>query len=97
MLIRWICTFTPAGCAGCFSAFAGLELYAEVFESLGALDKFEAFTSQNGAQFYGLPPNEEKVTLERRPWRVPDSFPLGGGAEVVPLKAGQEMAWALKE
>ena len=97
VLIRCIHIFTPAGCAGCFSAFAGLELYAEVFESLGALDKFEAFTSRNGAKFYGLPPNEEKVTLERRPWRVPNSFPLGGGAEVVPLKAGQEMAWALKE
>lgn len=90
-------TRTHAGCAGCFSAFAGLELYAEVFESLGALDKFEAFTSRNGARFYGLPENGEKITLERRPWRVPDAFPLGGGAEVVPLKAGQEMAWALKE
>jgi dihydroorotase len=88
---------TPTGCAGCFSAFAGLELYAEVFESLGALDKFEAFTSRHGARFYGLPSNDEKLTLVRRPWRVPDSLPLGGGAEVVPLKAGQEIAWAVKE
>lgn len=68
-----------------------------MFESLGALDKFEAFTSRNGARFYRLPPNDEKLTLVRRPWRVPDAFPLGGGAEVVPLKAGQEMAWAVKE
>ncbi len=90
-------SINTTGCAGCFSAFAGLELYAEVFESLGALDKFEAFTSRHGARFYGLAPNEETLTLVRRPWRVPDLFPLGGGLEVVPLKAGQEMAWAVKE
>lgn len=93
--------YTPphrtAGCAGCFSAFAGVELYAEVFETLGVLDKLEAFTSHNGARFYGLPLNAEKVTLVRRPWRVPDSFPLGGGAVVVPLKAGEELAWTIKE
>lgn len=74
-----------------------MELYAEVFETVGVLDKLEAFTSRNGARFYGLPPNAEKVTLVRRPWRVPESFPLGSGAVVVPLKAGQELAWAIKD
>ena len=56
-----------------------------MFESLGCLDKLEAFASKNGARFYALPENAEKLTLERRPWTVPASYPLGGGNEVVPL------------
>ncbi len=87
---------SACGCAGCFSAFAGLELYAEVFERLGVLDKFEAFTSKNGAAFYGLPENKEKLTLRREPWTVPASYPLGKDTEVIPLKAGEELAWAVK-
>ncbi|GAB5037286.1 dihydroorotase [Nannochloropsis oceanica] len=88
---------TSCGCAGCFSAFAGLELYAEVFESLGVMDKFESFTSKNGAAFYGLPENQEKLTLRREPWTVPATYPLGKDVAVVPLKAGEEMAWAVKQ
>jgi dihydroorotase len=83
-----------SGCAGCFSAHAGLELYAEALESVGALDKLEAFAAHNGADFYGLPRNPGTVTLARAPWTVPDAYPFAGG-EVVPLKAGQTIAWAL--
>ena len=86
---------THTGCAGCFSAFAALELYAEVFESLNALDKFEAFTSRNGAAFYGLPLNTETITLEKKAWTVPESYPFGSH-DVVPLKAGQQLTWCLK-
>ncbi len=88
---------SSCGCAGCFSAFGGLELYAEVFESLGVMDKFEAFTSKNGAAFYGLPENQEKLTLQRKPWTVPATYPLGKDTVVVPLKAGQEMAWSVEQ
>ena len=83
---------TACGCAGCFSSHAALELYAEVFEELGVLDRLEAFASFNGADFYGLPRNDDTVTLRREPWTVPADYPLGDG-RVVPLRAGEPVAW----
>jgi dihydroorotase len=83
---------TACGCAGCFSSHAALELYAEVFEELGVLDRLEAFASFNGADFYGLPRNGDTVTLRREPWTVPADYPLGDG-RVVPLRAGEPVAW----
>ena len=83
---------TACGCAGCFSSHAALELYAEVFEELGVLDRLEAFASFNGADFYGLPRNDDTVTLRRESWTVPVEYPLGDG-RVVPLRAGEPVAW----
>jgi dihydroorotase len=82
------------GCAGCFSAPAALELYAEAFERAGALDKLEAFAGFYGADFYRLPRNTGTVTLEKRTWRVPDVYAENGVA-ITPLKAGEELAWKL--
>jgi len=82
------------GAAGVYTAHAAIELYAEAFESANALDKLEAFASHNGADFYGLPRNAGKVKLERRPWKVPASYGFGGDT-VVPLRAGQSIAWRL--
>ena len=84
------------GCAGCYSAFAALELYAEAFEQQGALDKLEAFASHFGADFYGLPRNTETVTLVREPWQVPEQLPFGD-SQVVPLCAGDTLIWRLLE
>ena len=83
------------GCAGCYTALHALELYAEAFESAGALDRLEAFASFHGADYYGLPRNTETITLERADWRVPDSLPFGDGA-LVPLRAGETLHWRLK-
>jgi dihydroorotase len=85
---------TACGCAGCFSSHAALELYAEVFEELGVLDRLEAFASFNGADFYGLPRNGDTVTLRREAWTVPADYPLGAG-RVVPLRAGEPVAWCV--
>jgi dihydroorotase len=82
------------GCAGIYTAHAVLELYACAFEEAGALDKLEAFASQFGAAFYGLPQNEDTVTLVREPWRVPERLAFGG-AELVPLRAGETIPWKL--
>ena len=82
------------GCAGIFSAHAGIELYAEAFEAAGALDQLEAFDALNGAAFYGLPRNEATVTLTRDAWRVPERLPFGD-EELVPLRAGESLAWRL--
>ena len=82
------------GCAGIFSAHAGIELYAEAFEAADALDKLEAFAALNGADFYGLPRNEATVTLTRDAWRVPERLPFGD-EELVPLRAGESLAWRL--
>lgn len=78
------------GCAGIFTAPAALELYAEAFDAAGRLERLEAFASLNGAGFYRLPVNADTVTLERTPWRVPDTV-----GEVVPFRAGQTVAWRL--
>jgi dihydroorotase len=82
------------GCAGIFSAHAGLELYAEAFDAAGRLDRLEAFASERGADFYGLPRNDGQVTLERSDWEVPASYPFGGD-ELVPLRAGATIGWRL--
>jgi dihydroorotase len=82
------------GCAGCYTAHAALELYAEAFEQAGALDKLEGFASFHGADFYGLPRNQDLITLEKQQWTVPDSYPFGNES-VVPLKAGESIGWRL--
>lgn len=82
------------GCAGMFTAHAAIELYAEVFEESGRLDRLEAFASHFGADFYGLPRHEERITLRRDPWVVPERYPFGDGA-VVPYRAGETVAWRL--
>jgi len=80
------------GCAGIFSAHAGIELYAEAFEEAGRLDRLEAFASERGADFYGRPRNEGTITLERRSWHVPARIPFGDD-ELVPMRAGAEVGW----
>ncbi|MBY6222643.1 dihydroorotase [Marinobacter nauticus] len=82
------------GCAGCYSAYGAIGLYADIFEELGILDKLEAFASFNGADFYGLPRNTDTVTLVREPWTMPENLPLAGGG-IVPLKAGETVNWRL--
>ena len=82
------------GCAGVYSAHAALELYAEVFESIGALSRLEAFASVFGPRFYGLPLNEGTVTLERSEWQVPESYPFADET-IVPLRAGRALGWRL--
>ncbi len=84
----------PCGCAGMYSAHAGLELYAEVFEDAGALDRLEAFASERGPDFYRLPRNETVVTLERTAWTAPTAYPFGPGS-VVPMRAGETLRWRL--
>ena len=85
---------TACGCAGCYSAAAAIELYAEIFEDLGVLDKLEAFASFNGPDFYGLSRNTDTITLVREPWTVPEQLPLGGDT-IVPLRAGETLRWRL--
>ncbi|MCO6412151.1 MAG: dihydroorotase [Thiogranum sp.] len=87
---------SACGCAGLYTAHAAIELYAEAFEQAGALDRLEAFASINGADFYGLPYNEERITLVREPWQVPDSYPLGDQV-VVPMRAGEQIQWQLAD
>jgi dihydroorotase len=82
------------GSAGMYTAHAALELYAEAFEAANALDKLEGFASHFGADFYGLPRNKGKVTLRRAPWDVPADYAFGAD-RVVPLRAGQSLAWKL--
>jgi len=82
------------GCAGVYTAHAALALYAEAFDSAGALDKLEAFASHHGADFYGLPRNRQRVTLERSATPVPESLAYGRGT-LVPLRAGGMVAWKL--
>ena len=83
------------GCAGIFSAPAGIELYAEAFETIGALGRLEGFASEYGADFYDLPRNEERITLVRDSWEVPACYPFGK-EEIVPLRAGETIAWRLE-
>jgi len=82
------------GCAGCYSAHAALELYAEAFEQAGALDRLEGFASRFGADFYGLPRNTDTMTLTHAPWIVPAEYPLGEHT-VVPLRAGETLRWKI--
>lgn len=83
---------TACGCAGCYTAFAAIELYAEVFERANALDKLNAFAGHFGPDFYGLPRNEDNITLIKKPWQVPASFDLGG-SPLIPLCAGETLNW----
>ena len=83
------------GCAGMYSAHAGIELYAEAFETAGALDKLEAFASFYGADFYGLARNTSQITLVKESWLVPESIPFADGDVLVPLRAGQSIAWKM--
>ena len=87
---------TDCGCAGIYSSPAALELCAEVFEQENALHKMEAFTSFHGADFYGLPRNESTVTLVKEQWKMAKQFDFGTD-EVVPIRAGEPVAWKLKE
>ncbi|MHA6721525.1 dihydroorotase [Sphingomonas sp. RS2018] len=82
------------GCAGIFSALTALELYLGVFDEDGVIERFEAFASENGARFYGLPLNGGTVTLERAPLPVPTALPAAG-TEVVPFRAGETLNWRL--
>ena len=82
------------GCAGIYTAHAALELYAIAFEEAHALDKLEAFASEHGAAFYGLPQNRGSVTLVRSDWTVPETLPFGG-EPLVPLRAGETIPWKL--
>jgi dihydroorotase len=82
------------GCAGVYTAHAAIELYAEAFDAVGALDRLERFASFNGADFYGLPRNRSQITLQRKAWHVPDELRYGGDA-LVPLRAGGDLAWTL--
>lgn len=86
---------SACGCAGCYTAHAGIELYAEVFEAAGALDRLEAFASLNGPAFYGLAPNAERITLKKAEWTVPASYGFVDGDSLVPLRAGEKIAWQL--
>ena len=85
---------SDCGCAGIFAAPTALESYAEVFAEEQALDRLEAFASLNGPRFYGLPPNEERITLTRRTWRVPAEVATDGGP-IRPFRAAEEIAWQL--
>lgn len=80
------------GCAGCYSAHAALELYAEVFEKENALDKLEGFASFHGADFYRLPRNTKTVTLQKQRWEVPNNY-REGDTRITPLKAGESIGW----
>jgi dihydroorotase len=86
----------PRGCAGIYTAHAAVELYAEAFETVGALDRLEGFASHFGADFYGLPRNREQLKLVRRDWPVPERYPFGA-EDLVPLRAGESIAWALAD
>ncbi len=83
------------GCAGCYTAHAGIELYAEAFEAADALDKLEGFASFFGADYYGLPRNSDTITLVRETWTVPADQPLLDGDPLIPLRAGESIAWRL--
>jgi len=86
---------SACGCAGCFSAPHALQLYAQVFDDLNAMDKLEAFASHYGPDFYGLPRNNDSVTLIKEQWQVPGEISLGNGETIVPLLAGQQLDWKI--
>jgi len=82
------------GCAGCYTALHAMELYAQAFDQANALDKLEGFASLHGPDFYGLPRNQGTITLVRQSWTLPSELPMGEST-VVPLNAGETMAWAM--
>ena len=83
-----------SGCAGCYTAHAAMELYAQAFDTAGALDKLEGFASFFGADFYGLPRNSGSITLKRESWNAPESYAFGE-AQLKPLAAGEPLAWRM--
>ena len=83
------------GCAGSYTAYAAIELYAEAFEDANALDKLEGFASHFGPDFYRLPRNTDKITLIKTEWRAPESLTLGG-QPLIPLRAGENLRWQLR-
>jgi len=85
---------SACGCAGIFSAHAAIELYAEAFDGEGAIERLEGFASIFGPDFYGLPYNQEKITLEKSPWRVPNHYEFAG-SKLTPFFAGAELSWRL--
>jgi len=85
---------SACGCAGIYTAHAALELYAQAFESAGALDRLESFASHFGADFYGLPRNTASVTLKKADWEVPPAYPLDDST-VIPMFAGETLRWQL--
>jgi dihydroorotase len=82
------------GCAGCYTAHAAIEMYAEAFDAAGALDQLEAFASFNGADFYGLPRNHGTITLKKESWTPPESFAFGEAA-LKPLRSGEALPWRM--
>lgn len=86
---------SACGCAGCFTAYAAIELYAEIFEDLGVLGNLEAFASFHGPDFYGLPRNSDEITLVKEPWQAPTEMPFGNDV-IVPLRAGETLRWKLE-
>jgi len=82
------------GCAGCYTAFNAMELYAQAFDAVGRLDKLEGFASFHGADFYGLPRNTGTITLRRESWSVPESFAFGQ-AQLKPLGGGEAVPWRM--
>lgn len=86
---------SACGCAGCYSAHSAIELYAQVFDDLGVLDKLEGFASHYGADFYGLPRNTGTVTLQKQQWQVPGEIILPNGNPIVPFYAGETLNWKL--
>lgn len=88
---------SSCGCAGCYSAWSAIELYAQVFEQLGCLDKLEGFASFWGPDFYGLPRNSQTITLQKQSWVVPEQISLPNGRPIVPFYAGQTLDWKLKQ
>jgi len=87
---------SACGCAGVYSSFAAIELYAEVFELENALDKLEAFASINGANFYQLPVNTDKITIVKKTWQVPATMTFGDDV-VVPVRAGEDVLWQVQD
>jgi dihydroorotase len=87
---------TSCGCAGIFSAHAAIELYTEAFDQAQRLDRLQAFASERGPDFYGLPRNQQKMTLVREAWTPPLSYPFAE-TEIVPLRAGESIQWRISE
>ncbi|MCF4008723.1 dihydroorotase [Rheinheimera sp. UJ63] len=86
---------SACGCAGCYSAHSAIELYAQVFDELGCLEKLEGFASHYGADFYGLPRNSGSITLQKQQWQVPTEITLANGQPIVPFFAGEMLHWRL--
>ncbi|WP_438865173.1 dihydroorotase [Neptunicella sp.] len=87
---------SACGCAGCYSAWSAIELYAQVFDELNALDKLEGFSSHYGADFYALPRNSDYITLVKQDWQVPEQIKLPSGDDIVPFYAGKTVHWKVK-